>query len=474
MPSYDHLIEPYVTTTDGLDVLNPATGETVAVVKAYDVQATHDMVEAADQAFADWAKKTAKERAVILHRWHDLIVSNRDALAMLVTAECGKPLSEAQGEVAYGASFVEWFAEEGKRLYGDVIPHHAPGRRILVTKQPIGVTAAITPWNFPIAMITRKAAPALAAGCPMLVKPAEATPLSALALEKLAHEAGIPVDVFRVIPTTGPVEVGQALCANAAVRKLSFTGSTPVGKTLIRQCADTVKKVSMELGGNAPFIVFDDADIDAAIEGALVSKYRNAGQTCVCANRFLVQSNIHDTFVAKLVERVETFRIGNGADKDVHIGPLINEAAVIKTANLVEQATAEGAKLETGGKALEGNFYAPTVLTGVSADMEISNSEVFGPVAPIIRFDTEEEALRIANDTPYGLAAYFYAKDMARIWRMMEGLEYGMVGVNDGLISTEVAPFGGVKESGIGREGSRYGIEEYVEMKYCLLGGLSQ
>ena len=474
MPDYQELIGSYLIEGDGFTVTNPATNEKICTVADYNAADIDTVIEAAQSAFPSWAKKTAKERAVILRKWHDLVLTNQDMLAEIITAECGKPITEARGEVGYGASFLEWFAEEGKRLYGDVIPHHAVGKRIVVIKQPVGVTAAITPWNFPVAMITRKAGPALAAGCPMIVKPAEATPLSALALEKLAHEAGVPKDIFRVVTTTKPAEIGDAFCASPTVRKLSFTGSTRVGKLLAKQCADTVKNVSLELGGNAPFIVFDDADLDAAIEGAIASKFRNAGQTCVCANRILVQDSIHDEFVDRLTKRVESFTIGDGAD-GVDIGPLINRAAITKVEDLVSDAIKSGATTILGGhpnKAGE-NFFDPTILTGVTLEMSIAHEEIFGPVATIIKFSDENEAIEIANNTPYGLAAYFYAKDMARIWRVMESLDYGMVGVNEGVISTEVAPFGGVKESGTGREGSRYGIDEYVELKYCLLGGLS-
>ncbi|MDX1294605.1 MAG: NAD-dependent succinate-semialdehyde dehydrogenase, partial [Hyphomonas sp.] len=395
-------------------------------------------------------------------------------LARIVTLECGKPLAESRGEVAYAASFVEWFAEEARRAYGEVIPPHMPGKRLLAIRQPVGLSAAITPWNFPLAMITRKAGPALAAGCGMIVKPAEATPLSALALEFLAHQAGIPEGVFRVVPTTHPAAVGEVFCDSPEIRKLSFTGSTRVGKLLLEKCASTVKRVSMELGGNAPFIVFDDADLDAAVDGAIASKYRNAGQTCVCTNRILVQDGIHDAFVAALEKRVSGMRVGPGDQAGTDIGPMINEAGVAKVETLVSSAIAAGAKVHVGGHRHEAGtaFYAPTVLADVTPDMDIFREEIFGPVASISRFSTEDEAIHLANDTPYGLAAYFYTTDAKRIWRVMEKLEYGMVGVNDGLISTEVAPFGGVKESGIGREGSRHGLDEYMEMKYVSLGGL--
>lgn len=469
------LIDVYLIEGEGLTVRDPANGAVLGTVADMTAQAVEGVIEHAHAAWPAWAGQTAKARADILRRWHDLIHQHIDELARLVTAECGKPLAESKGEVAYAASFIEWFAEEGKRIYGEVIPNHAPGKRIVTLKQPIGVAAAITPWNFPLAMITRKAGPALAAGCPMIVKPAEATPLSALALEALAHEAGVPEAVFRVVTSTDPAAIGKVLTEHPLVRKVSFTGSTAIGKLLMAQSASTVKKVSMELGGNAPFIVFDDADLEAAVEGAVASKYRNAGQTCVCANRLLVQSGIHDRFVEALCARVVGMNVGHGADEGTVIGPLINAAGAEKVRRLVDGALAAGATARVGGTPHNAGptFFAPTVLTDVTALMEIANAEIFGPVAPIIRFETEEEAISIANDTPYGLAAYFYSRDLARVFRVMEALEYGMVGVNDGVISTEVAPFGGVKESGVGREGSRHGIDEYVELKYCLIGGLS-
>lgn len=469
------LLDSYLISGDGLSVDNPATGGLLATVRDYSVDEVTECVGAATEAFPVWTKKTAKERSVILRRWYDLMLAHQEELAQLITAECGKPLVEARGEVLYGASFLEWFAEEAKRAYGDVVPTHNPGARIVVLKQPIGVVSAITPWNFPVAMITRKAAPALAAGCPMIVKPAEATPLSALALEKLAHEAGIPEGVFKIVTTRSPADVGMVLTTHKDIKKISFTGSTAVGKILMRQAADTVKKASMELGGNAPFIVFDDADIDAALDGAMASKYRNAGQTCVCANRFFVQSGVYDVFVEKFSARVAALSIGDGAAAGIEVGPLINPAAVDKVEQLVEGAVAAGAEAVVGGSRadLGGNFYQPTVLADATADMAIAQAEIFGPVAPVFKFDTEEEVIRLANDTPYGLAAYFYARDLGRVWRVSEALEYGMVGINEGILSTEVAPFGGVKESGIGREGSRYGMEEYLEMKYCLMGGLA-
>jgi len=410
----------------------------------------------------------------VLRKWFELIMANQDDLAVLMTAEQGKPLAEARGEVAYGASFIEWFAEEGKRIYGDVIPSHGADKRIIVLKEPIGVVAAVTPWNFPIAMITRKAGPALAAGCTMVIKPAEDTPLSALALAVLAERAGLPAGVLNVVTTLKAPEVGGELTANPTVRKLSFTGSTEVGKLLMKQCAGTVKKVSLELGGNAPFIVFDDADLDAAVAGAMASKYRNAGQTCVCANRLLVQDGIYDAFAARLAEAVGQLKVGPGLSGEVQQGPLINDEAVAKVETLVADALAKGAGLACGGKrhALGGTFYEPTILTDVTPQMRVAREEIFGPVAPLFRFHTEDEAIRMANDTEFGLAAYFYASNIARIWRVAERLEYGIVGINEGIISTEVAPFGGVKESGIGREGSKYGIEDYVEMKYLCMGGI--
>ena len=455
-------------------VVNPATGERLTDVADADAPLTRRAIEAASAAFAAWKNKTAKERAVVLRRWHDLLLDATDDLARLMTLEQGKPLAEAAGEVKYSASFIEWFLEEGKRIYGDTIPPNAPGRRIVVLKEPVGVVAAVVPWNFPIAMIARKAAAALAAGCTFVVKPAEDTPLSALAFAELAHRAGIPAGVLNVVPTSTPAPVGQELTTNPLVRKFTFTGSTAVGKVLLGQCASTVKKVSMELGGNAPFIVFDDADIDAAVQGALASKYRNAGQTCVCANRLLVQTSVHDEFVEKLTAEVSKLRVGSGLDRDVTIGPLIHERAATKVRELVDDAIDRGAKAPIGG-ALAGagpNFFEPTVLTGVDSSMKIFSSEIFGPVAPVVKFDDEAEGIAMANDTPFGLAAYFYARDIGRVWRVMEGLEYGMVSANEGMLSTEVAPFGGVKESGLGREGSKYGIDDYIEIKYGLFGGL--
>lgn len=459
----------WVTSPKGtaLDVTNPFDGSVVAQVPVLGAVETETAIIAAERAFADWSTRAAKERAAILRRWFDLIVENADDLGAMMTAEQGKPLAEAKGEAMYAASFVEWFAEEAKRVYGDTIPSPTTDKRLLVLKQPIGVCAAITPWNFPAAMITRKAAPALAAGCTMIVKPAEQTPLTALALAYLAELAGIPKGVFQVI--TGPAsEIGGALTASDKVRKLSFTGSTEVGRLLMGQCAPTIKKLSLELGGNAPFIVFDDADIDAAIEGAMVSKYRNAGQTCVCANRLYIQAGIYDAFAAKLAERVKSMPVGEGTQQGVLIGPLIDEDALAKVEEHVADALSKGAKVVTGGKpgSQGGTFYEPTVLTDVTQSMKVAREETFGPVAPLFKFETEEEVIAMANDTEFGLAAYFYTENARRSWRVAEALDYGMVGHNTGLISNEVAPFGGVKQSGLGREGSKYGIEEYLEIKY--------
>jgi succinate-semialdehyde dehydrogenase/glutarate-semialdehyde dehydrogenase len=455
-------------------VTNPATGKTVAEVADLAEAETARAIEAAARAFPAWRKKTAKERANILRKWFELIMANQEDLAQLMTAEQGKPLAETRGEVAYGASFIEWFAEEGKRIYGDVIPTTQAGRRILVFKEPIGVVAAITPWNFPNAMITRKCAPALAAGCTFVIKPAEDTPLSALALAELAGRAGIPAGVFNVVTSNQAAKVGGELTQNPLVRKFSFTGSTEIGKLLMRQCASTVKKVSLELGGNAPFIVFDDADLDAAADGAMLSKFRNMGQTCVCANRFLVQDSVYDAFAEKLGSRMAKLKVGDGFEDGVTQGPLINMDGVEKVERLLKDATSKGAKIVTGGKrhALGGTFFEPTLLRDVTTKMACAREEIFGPVATLFRFNTEEDAIRMANDTEYGLAAYYYSRDMGRIMRVAEALEYGILGINEGIISTEVAPFGGMKESGIGREGSKYGIEDYLEIKYLALGGL--
>ncbi|HWD29320.1 MAG TPA: NAD-dependent succinate-semialdehyde dehydrogenase [Rhizomicrobium sp.] len=456
-------------------VRDPATGDVLAEVADLDAAAARRAIAIAHDALPAWRAKTAKERAGLMRKWFELILANQEDLAHIMTAEQGKPLAETRGEVAYGASFIEWFAEEGKRIYGDVIPTFAPGKRIIVTKEPVGVVAAVTPWNFPNAMITRKAAPALAAGCTFLIKPPAETPLSALALAELAHRAGIPKGVFNVVTSDRHAEVGKEFTTSPLVRKFSFTGSTEVGKLLMAQCASTIKKVSLELGGNAPFIVFDDADLDAAIEGTMASKYRNMGQTCVCANRILVQDAVYDAFAAKLKARVETMKVGNGMDDGVTQGPLINEDAVEKVERLLGQATAKGARIAIGGHrhALGKTFFEPTILTEVMPAMDIAQEEIFGPVATLFRFKDENEAIRIANATQYGLAAYFYARDIGRVMRVAEALEYGMVAVNEGILSTEVAPFGGVKESGIGREGSKYGIEDYLEIKYLLLGGLA-
>ena len=448
-------------------VVNPATGDKLGDVPLCGAAETRRAIGAANAAWPAWRALTARRRAQILQAWNRLIVDNADDLAQIITAECGKPLAEARGEVVYGASFVEWFAEEGKRTYGESIPSPAANTRLLVIKQPIGVCAAITPWNFPLAMITRKVAPALAAGCPVIVKPAEATPLSALALAVLAEQAGFPAGVFNVV-TGRPAEIGGELCANPIVRKLSFTGSTAVGRLLMAQCAPTIKKLSLELGGNAPFIVFDDADLDAAVDGAIAAKYRNTGQTCVCANRLLVQSGIYDAFAARFAEKVGGLKIGNGAEAGVTQGPLINAAGLGKVEAHVADAVAKGARVLCGGArhARGGNFFQPTVLADVTPAMAVAREETFGPVAPLFRFNTEAEAIALANDTEFGLAAYFFTRDIGRSWRVGEALEYGMVGVNTGIISNEVAPFGGIKQSGLGREGSKYGIEDYLEIKY--------
>ena len=457
------------------DVTDPATGQPIGVVPAFGTAETRRAIEAANAAYPAWRALTAKERANVLRRWYELMIEHQEDLAIIMTAEQGKPLAESRGEILYGASFIEWFAEEGKRAYGDVIPSTLADRRIVVTKEPVGVVACITPWNFPNAMITRKAGPALAAGCTVVARPASATPYSALALGELATRAGIPPGVFNVI--TGPSrETGGELTGNPIVRKLSFTGSTEVGKLLLEQCAGTVKKVSMELGGNAPFIVFDDADVDAAVEGAIASKYRNTGQTCVCANRFLVQGGVYDEFATKLAAASAALRVGPGFSGGVEQGPLIDMAAVEKVEDHIRDAVEAGASVVAGGKrhTLGGTFFEPTVLTGVTPAMKVSREETFGPLAPLFKFDAEEDAIRLANATEFGLAAYFYSRDIGRIWRVGEALEYGIVGVNVGIISTEVAPFGGMKESGIGREGSHYGLDEFMEVKYLCLGGIDQ
>ncbi len=449
-------------------VTNPADGTGLASVPDMGAMETRRAIAAAEAAWPAWRSKTAKERANILRRWYDLIMAAQEDLAVLMTAEQGKPLSESRGEVAYGASFIEWYAEEGKRIYGDVIPSHGADKRIIVLREPIGVVAAITPWNFPLAMITRKCAPALASGCPVVIKPAEDTPLSALALAELADRAGLPKGVLNIITSKRAKEVGSELTGNPLVRKLSFTGSTEVGKILMRQSADTVKKVSLELGGNAPFIVFDDADLDRAIDGILASKYRNAGQTCVCANRIYVQAGVYEEIAKRLVAKVEAMKVGDGFADGVTQGPLIDSSAVEKVQEHIADATAHGAKVIAGGKphALGGTFFEPTVVRDVTQSMRFATEETFGPVAPLFRFETEQEVIGMANDTIFGLAAYFFTRDYARIWRVSEALEYGIVGINTGIISNEVGPFGGVKQSGLGREGSKYGIEEYLEIKY--------
>jgi succinate-semialdehyde dehydrogenase/glutarate-semialdehyde dehydrogenase len=464
----------WVGALDGavIDVDDPATGEVMGKVPRMGTAQTRQAIDAAAQALPAWRKRTAKERSNVLRRWFDLMMANQEDLARLMTLEQGKPLAESRGEVAYAAAFLEWFGEEAKRVYGDTIPAHQADKRIVVVKEPVGVVACITPWNFPLAMITRKAGPALAAGCTVVLKPASQTPFSALALAELAERAGVPKGVFNVI-TGKASEIGAELASNPTVRKLSFTGSTEIGKLLMAQCSSTVKKLSLELGGNAPFIVFDDADLDAAVEGAIASKYRNTGQTCVCTNRFLVQDSIHDAFAAKLAIAV---RLLNPAfEPGATQGPLIDDNAVAKVEDHIRDATAKGATVMVGGRrhARGGRFFEPTILTGVTPDMAIAREETFGPVAPLFRFKTEADAIALANDTQFGLAAYFFGRDIARVWRVAEALEYGIVGINTGLISTEVAPFGGVKESGLGREGSKYGIEEYLEIKYLCFGGIA-
>ncbi len=456
-----------------LEVTNPATGDVIARVPSFGAEETRNAVDAANRALKPWGQLLAKERSVILRRWYELQIENKEELALLMTMEQGKPLIESRGEIEYAASFTEFFAEEAKRIYGETIPSHRKDSRIVVIKQPVGVIAAITPWNFPAAMITRKVAPALAAGCTVVCKPASMTPLTALALAELGHQAGIPKGVFNVI-TGSASQIGGELTSNSIVRGLTFTGSTEIGRVLMEQCASNIKKVELELGGNAPFIVFDDADIDAAVQGAIASKYRNAGQTCVCANRVLVQDGVYDRFTEKLAKASAELKVGDGTEPGVLQGPLINMEAVEKVEQHIQNALSKGARIVTGGErhSLGGTFFQPTVLADVSPDMQIAHEETFGPVAPIFRFKTEEEAIELANDTPFGLAAYFYSRDIGRVWRVGEALEYGIIGINQGLISTEVAPFGGVKESGLGREGSHHGIEAFVEMKYMLMSGL--
>jgi succinate-semialdehyde dehydrogenase/glutarate-semialdehyde dehydrogenase len=457
------------------EVTNPATGEVIAVLPDLDKAEVSKAIDTAHAAQKVWAKKTGKERAAVLRKLNDLMVANADDLATILTMEMGKPWPEARGEILYGASYVEWFAEEAKRVYGDTIPGHQPDKRIMVIKQPVGVVGAITPWNFPNAMLARKVAPALAVGCAMVSKPAAQTPLSALALAVLAERAGLPAGLFSVLTSTDAAMVGQELCANDKVRKLTFTGSTNVGRILMRQGADQIMKLGLELGGNAPFIVFDDADLDAAVEGAMISKYRNAGQTCVCANRLYVQSGIYDAFANKLAEKVSQLKVGNGFAEGVTTGPLIDAKAVDKVKEHVADAVSKGAQVALGGKSSSAGelFFEPTILTGVTTDMKVATEETFGPVAPLFKFETEEEVIELANATEFGLASYFYSKDLAKVFRVAEALEYGMVGVNTGLISTEVAPFGGIKQSGLGREGSKYGIDDYTEIKYICLGGIA-
>jgi succinate-semialdehyde dehydrogenase/glutarate-semialdehyde dehydrogenase len=466
----------WVGAAASFDVTNPADGVTIGSVPNMGEAETRQAIDAANAAFPAWSAKTGKERAAIMRKWFDLMMANADDLAALMTAEQGKPLAEAKGEVMYGASFIEWFAEEAKRVDGDVMSSTWSDKRMVVLKQPVGVCASITPWNFPIAMITRKVAPAIAAGCTIVIKPAEQTPLSALAIAELAHRAGLPPGVVNIVTADAnrSIEVGNVLCASPIVRHLSFTGSTPVGRILMKQCAPTIKKLALELGGHAPFIVFEDADLDAAVEGALVSKYRNAGQTCVCANRFYAHESIYDAFVKKLAAGAAKIKVGNGFEQGIAQGPLIDDQAIGKVEEHVADALAKGAKVESGGKkhALGGHFYEPTVLSNISSDMKIMREETFGPVAAVVKFKTEEEAIAAANDTEFGLASYFYSRDIGRVWRVAEKLEYGMVGINTGMISNEVAPFGGVKQSGLGREGSKYGMDEYLEMKYLCLGGM--
>ena len=456
-------------------VENPATGETLAEVASCGAAETRRAIEVAEQAMVEWRQRSVKERAAILRKWFNLMMESQEDLARILTAEQGKPLAEARGEVAYGASYIEWFAEEAKRIYGDTIPAPSADKRIVVIKQPVGVVACITPWNFPNAMLTRKIAPALAAGCTVVCKPANATPLSAFAFVELAERAGVPPGVINIVAGR-TAEIGEALTSSPIVRKLTFTGSTPVGKMLMAACSETVKRTSMELGGNAPFIVFDDADLDAAVAGALICKYRNAGQTCVCANRILVQDGVYDEFAARLAEEAQKFTLGDGSTEGVTMGPLINESAANDVLEFIDDAVAKGASVVAGGarSSLGACFIEPTVLTNVDPDMRVFSEEIFGPVAPLFRFKTEDEAIAMANDTEFGLACYFYSRDIGRIWRVSEGLEYGIVGINEGLISNEMAPFGGVKESGQGREGSKYGLDDYLEIKYMCMGGIDK
>ena len=462
-------------TTEGtasFEVMNPANGETLATVADGNVIMTKKAIKAADRAFKLWSKTTAKYRASILEKWNDLIIAHSDELADIMTLECGKPLAESKGEVAYGASFIKWFAEEGKRVYGDVIPPHTENRRIIVIKQPIGVVAAMTPWNFPLAMITRKVGPALAAGCTVIIRPTCESPLTALVLVHLAEQAGFPPGVVNIVVGSDSAAMGKVFCESELVKKISFTGSTKIGQILMAQSSNSLKKLSLELGGNAPFIVFEDADIDQAVAGAMVSKFRNAGQTCVSVNRFLIHEKVYDEFTAKLCKAVSELKIGNGLDEGVNIGPLINKNAVKKTTQFIEDAKAKGGTILIGGNALGNCYFEPTVIGNASKEMLFSSEEIFGPIAPIYKFSSDEQAIQMANDTIYGLASYFYSQNVARCWKVAEALEYGMVGINEGLISTEVAPFGGVKSSGQGREGSKYGIEDYLEIKYMCFGNI--
>lgn len=467
----------WVASDDGgtLAVTNPATGEVIARVASCGTAETRRAIEAAQVAQISWRQTSIKERAVILRKWFNLMMENQEDLAQILTAEQGKPLAEARGEIAYGASYIEWFAEEGKRVYGDIIPHSTNDKRLVCIKQPVGVVACITPWNFPNAMLTRKIAPALAAGCTVVCKPANATPLSAYAFAELAERAGVPAGVINLV-TGRTAEIGKELTSNPIVRKLTFTGSTPVGKQLMAECAATVKRTSMELGGNAPFIIFDDADLDAALAGLMLSKYRNAGQTCVCANRILIQEGVYETFAGKLAAAVKDLKVGNGADEGVTIGPLINEGAADDVMSFVDDAVSKGATVVAGGRrsAMGSCFIEPTILTDVTEDMRVFKEEIFGPIAPLFKFKTEEEAISMANDTEFGLACYFYSRDIGRVWRVGEALEYGIVGINEGIISNEMAPFGGVKESGQGREGSKYGLDDYLEIKYMCMGGIDR
>ena len=463
----------WLSASKSIDVTNPVNESVIGSVPSMGRAETKQAIEAAERAQKDWAKKTAKERSAVLRKWFTLMMENQEDLAQIMTAEQGKPLAESRGEIGYGASFIEFFAEEARRIYGETIPSPFPNGRMVVIKQPVGVVAAITPWNFPNAMITRKAGPALAAGCAFVCKPASETPLSALALAELAHRAGIPAGVFSVI-TGSAREIGAEMTGNPIVRALTFTGSTEIGRLLMAQCAPTIKKLGLELGGNAPFIVFDDADLDAAVAGAMISKYRNAGQTCVCANRILVQEGVYDTFAEKLAVAVKNLKVGDGVEAGITTGPLINKAAVDKVQEHIADALSKGAKLVVGGKSMGGNFFEPTLLRDVTTDMAVAREETFGPVAPLFKFKTEEEAIAMANNTEFGLACYFYTRDIGRVWRVGEALDYGMVGINEGIISTAEAPFGGMKQSGIGREGSHHGVEEYLEMKYMLMGGLGK